>query len=118
VAEQKKPEEATAVDAAAQRAQIQIDDSKALALYANFFRVVGTPEEVIVDFGLNPPPPTTPSQGIPVTQRIIINFYTAKRMVQALQVAIQRHESLFGVLETDVQKRARPAAAPGRIPGQ
>jgi len=119
VAETKKSEvEPTADAAPAQRAQIQIDDSKALALYANFFRVIGTPEEVIVDFGLNPPPPATPSQAIPVTQRIIINFYTAKRMVQALQVAIQRHESLFGVLETDVQKRARAGSAPVRAPGQ
>lgn len=92
---------------AAARQQIQIDDSKALALYANFCRVTGTPEELIIDFGLNPQPFTVPTEPIPVTQRIITNFYTAKRMLAALQVSIQRHEAVFGVLETDVQKRVR-----------
>ena len=90
-----------------QRVQVEIDDSKALALYANFCRVTGTPEELIIDFGLNPQPFGLPTHPIPVTQRIITNFYTAKRMLHALQLTIQRHEATFGVLETDVQKRVR-----------
>jgi len=88
-----------------QRPQIQIDDSKVLALYANFCRVTGTPEELIIDFGLNPQPFGIPTEPIAVTQRIITNFFTAKRMLAALQMTIQRHEATFGVLETDVQKR-------------
>ena len=92
----------------AQRVQVEIDDSKAMALYANFCRVTGTPEELIIDFGLNPQPFGLPTHPIPVTQRIITNFYTAKRMLHALQLTIQRHEATFGVLETDVQKRIRP----------
>ncbi len=91
-----------------QRVQVQIDDSKALALYANFCRVTGTPEELIIDFGLNPQPFGVPTDPIPVTQRIITNFFTAKRMLHALQLTVQRHEATFGVLETDVQKRVRP----------
>ena len=46
-----------------QQAQIQVDDSKAVPLYTNFCRVTGTPEELIIDFGLNPQPfgvPTVP----------------------------------------------------------
>jgi hypothetical protein len=96
-----------------QRVQVEIDDSKVMALYANFCRVTGTPEELIIDFGLNPQPFGMPTHPIPVTQRIITNFYTAKRMLHALQLTIQRHEATFGVLETDVQKRVRPGA-----PGQ
>jgi hypothetical protein len=99
---------ATAGPAAPQRVQVEIDDSKALALYANFCRVTGTPEELIIDFGLNPQPFGLPTHPIPVTQRIITNFFTAKRMLHALQLTIQRHEATFGVLETDVQKRVRP----------
>ena len=91
-----------------QRVQIEIDDSKAVANYANFCRVTGTPEELIIDFGLNPQPFGIPTQPIPVNQRIITNFFTAKRMLHALQLTIQRHEATFGVLETDVQKRVRP----------
>jgi hypothetical protein len=92
-----------------QRIQIEIDDSKVMATYANFCRVTGTPEELIIDFGLNPQPFGIPTHPIPVNQRIITNFYTAKRMLHALQLTIQRHEATFGVLETDVQKRVRPA---------
>ncbi len=98
---------------AAQRVQVEIDDSKALALYANFCRVTGTPEELIIDFGLNPQPFGLPAHPIPVTQRIITNFFTAKRMLHALNLTIQRHEATFGVLETDVQKRVR-SGAPGQ----
>ena len=97
-----------------QRVQVQIDDTRALASYANFCRVTGTPEELIIDFGLNPQPVGVPTQPIVITQRIITNFYTAKRMLHALQLTVQRHEATFGVLETDVQRRVRPGVIPGR----
>ena len=76
--------------------------------YANFCRVTGTPEEMIIDFGLNPQPFNVPSQPVAICQRIVTNFYTAKRLWHALAVTLQRHESTFGVLETDVQKRVQP----------
>jgi hypothetical protein len=90
--------------------QVQIDDSKALASYANFCRVTGTPEELIVDFGLSKNPMGPPGEKIEITQRLIMNFYTAKRLLGVLQMAIQRHEQTFGVLETDIQRRVRPEA--------
>ena len=93
------------------RPQIQIDDSKAYATYANFCRVTGTPEELIIDFGLNPQPFGVPTEPIAVTQRIVTNFFTAKRMLHALQLTVQRHEATFGVLEVDVQRRVQPNAA-------
>ncbi|HUT89070.1 MAG TPA: DUF3467 domain-containing protein [Thermoguttaceae bacterium] len=96
-----------------QRVQVQIDDTKALANYANFCRVTGTPEELIIDFGLNPQPIGVPTTPIPITQRIITNFYTAKRMLHALSLTVQRHEATFGVLEIDVQKRVRPGLMAG-----
>ena len=92
--------------AQAQQPQIQIDDSKATALYSNFCRVTGTPEEFIIDFALNPQPFDVPKEPIVITQRIVTNYFTAKRMLAALQMTLQRHEAVFGVLETDVQKRA------------
>jgi hypothetical protein len=90
------------------RPQLEIDDSHAIASYANFCRVTGTPEEMILDFGLNPQPFGVPNKPIPVSLRLITNFYTAKRMLHALSLTIQRHEAAFGVLEIDVQKRVRP----------
>jgi hypothetical protein len=87
--------------------QIQFDDSRVTATYANFCRVTGTPEELIIDFGLNPQPVGLPTTPIVVSERIVTNFYTAKRMLFALQATIQRHEQVFGVLETDIQKRVK-----------
>ena len=88
--------------------QVEVDDSQTTASYANFCRVTGSPEELIIDFGLNPQPVGMPKNPIKVSQRIIVNFFTAKRLLAALQMSVQRHESVFGVLETDVQKRLRP----------
>jgi hypothetical protein len=93
-----------------QQAQIQVDDSKAVALYTNFCRVTGTPEELIIDFGLNPQPFGVPTAPIAITERIVTNFFTAKRMLHALMMTIQRHEATFGVIETDVQRRVHPSA--------
>jgi hypothetical protein len=105
------------VPAQPQRMQVEIDDSKALALYANFCRVTGTPEELLIDFGLNPQPFGVPTAPIAITQRIVTNYYTAKRMLHALQLTIQRHEAMFGVLETDVQRRVRPGFMPNQPAG-
>jgi len=90
-----------------QQVQVQVRDEDAIACYANFCRVTGSPEELIVDFGLNPQPVGIPKDPIHVKQRIIMNFFTAKRLLGALQMSIQRHEAVFGVLETDIQKRLR-----------
>jgi hypothetical protein len=90
-----------------QMIQVQVNDKEALALYANFCRVTGSPEELIIDFGLNPQPVGIPKDPIDVKQRIIVNYYTAKRLLAALSMSVQRHESVFGVLETDIQKRLR-----------
>ena len=92
---------------AAQQVSVQVRDEDAIALYANFCRVTGSTEELIVDFGLNPQPVGIPKDPIHVKQRIIMNFYTAKRLLAALSMSVQRHEQVFGVLETDIQKRLR-----------
>jgi hypothetical protein len=90
---------------AAEQMAVPVDESHIVATYANFCRVTGTPEELIVDFGLNKQVGGTSPETIQLTQRIIVNFFTAKRLAAALVMAVQRHEQAFGVLETDVQKR-------------
>jgi hypothetical protein len=84
---------------------IKVDDSKVVASYANFCRVTGTPEELIVDFGLNAHPMGS-TETIAVEQRLVLNYYTAKRLLQALGMSVARHEQVFGTLETNVMKRA------------
>ena len=95
-----------------QPGQVEVNDTKALAAYANFCRVTGTPEELIVDFGLNKNMSPEPGESIEISQRLIVNFYTAKRLLAALHMAVSRHEAAFGPLETDVQKRVVPSARP------
>jgi len=85
--------------------RVKVDESDAICSYANFCRVTGTPEELIIDFGLNAQPFGVPTEPVRVSQRIVTNYFTAKRMLHALHLSVQRHEQAFGVLETDVQKR-------------
>ena len=90
--------------------RINLDDKDVAAAYSNFCRVTGSPEEVIIDFSLNPNPFTREDQTIKVDQRLVLNHYTAKRLFAALQQTIMRHEQNFGVIELNVQRRLAPGA--------
>lgn len=84
---------------------LKVNDAGAVAAYANFCRVTGAPEELIIDFGLNTQSRPTDDQPVNITQRTVMNYYTAKRLLQALGMSVARHEQAFGVLETNVHKR-------------
>jgi hypothetical protein len=88
--------------------RITVDDSDVMACYSNFCRVSSTPEELILDLGLNTTPVASGDITVPVSQRIIMNHITAKRMLGLLSATLQRHEQAFGVVETDVRRRVRP----------
>ena len=92
-----------------QQTEVIVDDTGALPSYSNFCRVTATPEEVILDFGLNPQPFATGKQEVKANQRIVMNFYTSKRLLTALGMTIQRHEQTFGSIELDVRRRAGSA---------
>ena len=94
-----------------QQTEVHVDDSGVLPSYSNFCRVTATPEEVILDFGLNPQPFATGRQDVKAIQRIVMNFYTSKRLLTALGMTIQRHEGTFGSIELDVRRRAGTAQA-------
>ena len=98
-------------DAKAPQVRITLDDASVQAAYSNFCRVTGTPEEVIIDFSLNPNPFSQQDQTVKVDNRLVLNHFTAKRLFAALQQTIMRHEQNFGVIELNVQRRLSPAAA-------
>jgi hypothetical protein len=107
MADEKTPAEGT------QQVQIPVDASNLPAAYANFFRVTGTPEELVLDFGLNTQQMTpTGPEAVKLSHRLVMSFYTAKRLLGALQWAVNRYENNFGVLETDFQKRVRGPIRP------
>lgn len=89
-----------------QQTEVVVDDTSTVPSYSNFCRVTATPEEVILDFGLNPQPFASGRQDVKANQRIVMNFYTAKRLLTAMGMTIQRHEGTFGSIELDVRRRA------------
>ena len=105
-----KPAQGDAPEAA-QQVRISLDDSAVTAAYSNFCRVTGTPEEVIIDFALNPNPFSRQDQTVKIDNRLVLNQFTAKRLFAALQQTIMRHEQNFGVIELNVQRRLAPGAA-------
>jgi hypothetical protein len=50
------------------------------------------------------------AEPVKMTNRLVMNFYTTKRLLGALHMAAQQHENAYDVIETDVEKRARPGA--------
>jgi hypothetical protein len=91
---------------APQANEVIVDDTATLPTYSNFCRVTATPEELLLDFGLNPQPFASGRQDVKANQRVVLNFFTAKRLLSAIGMTIQRHEQTFGSIELDVRRRA------------
>ncbi len=92
--------------------RLRIDERELSTAYTNMFRTVAGADEVILDFGLNTsglaaPNAEQPEVTFKVNDRIIMNYYTAKRLAMTLAQVVRRHEEQFGELELDVSKRAR-----------
>ena len=90
--------------------QIRMDDSQMRSSYANGFRTNTTAEEIIVDFGLNLP--VLPGQQsdkqemlLKLDTRVIMNYYSAKRLALTLSQMVHQHEQQFGELQLDASKR-------------
>lgn len=92
--------------------RLRVDEREMSSSYANAFRTNGTAEEVMLDFGVNllNPVPQEEGQGeiiFKVDNRVIMNYYSAKRLAITLSQLIRRHEEEFGELELDVAKRRK-----------
>ena len=92
---------------AAPPAQFTTDATHISTVYTNFCRVNVTPEELVLDFGLNTAVVPTQAETIQLSHRVVMNFYTAKRLMQALGSVVAQVENNYGALELDYQKRAR-----------
>src|SRR5262245_51352102 len=101
------PDEPTPATPAAAQQQFPTDSTQISTVYTNFCRVSVTPEELVLDFGLNSQMTPNPNEPIRLTHRVVMNFYTAKRLMNALLGVVTQHENAYGVLELDFQRRAR-----------
>ena len=95
-----------------QATEFAMDSSSISTVYTNFCHGTITPEELILDFGLNTQMGPNPNVPVKLTHRVVMNFYTAKRLLNFLHWTVNRYESQFGVLETDFQKRVRSPLTP------
>ena len=92
--------------------QFAMDTGAISTVYTNFCHVTFLPEELILDFGLTTQMPPQPNVPVKLTHRVVMNFYTAKRLLHGLNFAVSRFEAAFGELELDVQKRVRVLQGP------
>jgi hypothetical protein len=95
-----------------QRIVVRVDERNIRTGYANAFRTNAMDDEVLLDFGMNSM--VLPSQEgaqpeilLQINERVVMNYYVAKRLTLALGQIIRRHEEQFGELELDTNKRRK-----------
>jgi hypothetical protein len=95
-----------------QQVRVHIDERNLKTTFSNFFRSNGTAEEVILDFGINVFTPPAQANGQPeisvqIGDRVVLGYFTAKKLALALGQLIHQYEEQFGELELDVAKRRK-----------
>jgi hypothetical protein len=93
------------------RVRVRIDESNVKTSYASGFRPLVTAEEVILDFGMNLARLTrdkeTPYEVVfQANNRVIMNYYSTKRLALALGQIVRRYEEKFGELELNAANRS------------
>jgi Protein of unknown function (DUF3467) len=113
------PDDPKPTETAQQPPQFATDYSQLSTVYTNFCRVSVTPEELVLDFGLNTQLTPNPTEAVKLTHRVVMNFFTAKRLMNMMLAVVNQHEKNYGVLELDFNRRAaaggRPTTAPSGL---
>ena len=114
--------EATQVDEQArqqtgQQVRLRVNQQNMTTAYTNAFRSNATADEVIVDIGLNQVVPANQAGGqqsdvdaeiiFDVNNRVVMNYYTAKRLAITLGQIVRQHEEKFGELKLNVADRVK-----------
>lgn len=91
-----------------------IDATNLKSNYANVCRIAQTPNEVIIDFGLNPNFfGQILDEPLKLEQRVILSHDAAKRLCLHLTATIQNFEAKYGPIELDVTKRLKASTPAG-----
>jgi hypothetical protein len=92
----------------AQVPAIQLDSSNLRTEFANIARITVSPNEVYVDFGVNPNFFGQQLDEVAkLNTRVIMTPDAAKRICIGLSQFLGAYEQRFGVIELDVTKRLR-----------
>jgi hypothetical protein len=89
----------------------QIDAANLKTIYANVCRIAQTPNEVVVDFGMNLNFfGQIIDEPLKLENRVIMSHDAAKRLCIHLTATIQAYEAKYGAIELDVTKRLKAPA--------
>jgi len=102
------------------KVRLRVNQSDMETTYANSFRPVASTEEVMLDFGINQTFPVAgkkddgPSAEIVfnVSSRVVLNFFTAKRLAVALGQLVNNYEKEFGEIKLNAADRRVAKEAP------
>lgn len=81
------------------RQQVRLDMSQMDTVYANFFAVSGTADEVVLHVGTSLPIPNVKEPVVRVSHRLALLPPNAKRLMLLLQQMVKAHEDRFGPIE-------------------
>ncbi|MCJ8329576.1 MAG: DUF3467 domain-containing protein [Lentisphaeria bacterium] len=106
----KSVEEQAAQQTGQQTVRVRIDQRDMDSSYANSFRPIASTEEILLDFGINQ---AVPAQGdsksteiiFKVSSRVIMNYYTAKRLAISLSQVVGQYEEQFGEIKLNAADR-------------
>jgi hypothetical protein len=92
------------------RIRVTIDERNLQTSYVSGFRPTMTAEEVMLDFGLNLIRPTGNKEHpadlvFQASNRLIMSYYSAKRLAIALGQIVRQFEQQFGEIELNAGKR-------------
>ncbi len=107
--------EAQAQQQMGKQVRLRVDQSGMSSNYANAFKTNATSEEVIVDLGLNMVVPNPQAQSsdvagdilFQVNNRLVLNYYTAKRLALSLGQIVRGYEEKFGELKLNAADRTK-----------
>ncbi|MEN6336134.1 MAG: DUF3467 domain-containing protein [Phycisphaerales bacterium] len=96
--------------AGARQLRIRVDERNLQTTYVNGFRSTTTPEEVVLDFGLNLVQQTGLKENphdmvFRAESRLVMTWYNAKRLALSLGQSVQRFEQEFGPIELNAAHR-------------
>jgi len=99
--------EARAPRSAAESMKVVFDGTSRVS-YANVCRATGTPEEVIMDFALNPNAfGSVVDEPVRIDHRIVMSYEAVKRTALVLLETVRRHEERFGEIQLDPRKKLK-----------
>ena len=89
---------------------VQFDVSGLQSSYANVCNVSSTREEVVLAFGVNSVWERAQANiQVQLTNRIVLNPYSAKRLAAVLNRVVAEYETKFGTLKDDARPQANAA---------